>query len=105
MGKSIFNTHLLDDIWAWQPCKQSQFTWYARYIGILQNNHSKAWKTRIQDLEIVNCNTCSLFYKGQAIWEDIKNSKKIVGQLISKLKNGWDSEKVGAIELGCFFQL
>ena len=48
--------------------------------------------------------TPSMFYVGQAMWDDIKNSGKIMGQLISKSKNVWDSEKVGTFTDRGFLQ-
>ena len=46
--------------------------------------------------------TPSMFYVGQAIWDDIKNSWKLMGQLISIYKNIWDSGKVSTL---VFYQI
>ena len=49
--------------------------------------------------------TRSLFYKGQAVWDDITYSGEMMGQLISKFKNLLDSEEVLLLNLGVVFQL
>ena len=39
----------------------------------------------------------SMFYVGKAIciWDDINNSRKFIGQIISVSIHAWDTEKVG----------
>ena len=41
-----------------------------------------------------------MFYVGQAIWDDIKNSWKFMGQLISIYKNIWDGGKANTLKIG-----